>query len=142
MSAYMVEDETINRVVSHIYIEIQGSTILGSHYKRLLKDYPLHSDVGYVKLAEDMFKLNIAGVDARYGEGEAKEFRPLDFSYVFTPPESKYQALKSLQCWHYQCCEGDIPETNSLYKIFEGIETCLEHEIIRATPEYDKAVWG
>lgn len=142
MSAYMVDDITINSVVSHIYNVIQGSTSLGWEYKRLLKDYPLHSELGYVKLAEDMFKLNIAGVNARYGEGEAATFRPLDFNYRYVIPENDTQVLKSLQCWQYQCCEGDIPETSELYKTMEQIENTLAFHILEETPFYKAAKWG
>lgn len=142
MSAFMVEDITINRVVSHIYNEVKGGTILGGEYRRLLKDYPLHSELGYVKLGNDMFKLNIAGVEARYGEGEAAEFRPLDYEFRYEEPGNVYQVLKSLECWSYQCAEGDIPQTSRLYKTMNEVENAIAYNIVHESKEYDAANWG
>jgi len=49
--------------------------------------------------------------------------------------------IKSLQCWKYQCSEGDIPETK-LYQFFEEVEHHLALKIVINLPEYDKATWG
>jgi hypothetical protein len=58
------------------------------------------------------------GVDARYGDGEARKFRQLDYRYRETESVPLVQVLKSLQCWLYQCSEGNVPETE-LYKLFD-----------------------
>jgi hypothetical protein len=107
MSAFMVEDKTINSVVTWLTREMQTSrfTLDG-----LAQEYgvDLTGDGWDEKLAHAMFQLNCDGVNARYGEGEAEKFRPLNFTYK---PEIQYsllQVLKSLQCWNYQCSEGDV----------------------------------
>src|SRR5207248_10482061 len=93
------------------------------------------------KLAKAMFQLNIDGVNARYGEHEAEKFRPLNFTYKPEGDTFLVQVLKSLQCWKYQCSEGDVPETK-LYQFFEEVEHHLALQIVIRSPEYDKAKWG
>jgi hypothetical protein len=94
------------------------------------------------RLGHAMFQLNINAVDARYGNGEAEKFRKLDYRYQETVPVPLMQVLKSLQCWLYQCCEGDVPETE-LYGLFDtDIQMDLMGKIIGILPEYQNAVWG
>jgi hypothetical protein len=64
-------------------------------------------------------------VNTRYDEGEAKHFRELNYRY--TPAYgSKMQVLKSLQCWLYQCNEGDVAN-NPLYQFFDSV---IEHHLM------------
>jgi hypothetical protein len=89
-----------------------------------------------------MFQLNSNAVDARYGNGEAAAFRTLDYRFEHTDAVSLTQVLKSLQCWLYQCNEGDVPETE-LYKLFDDdIRLFLMNIIIDTLPEYQRAEWG
>ena len=140
MSAYIVEDETINRVVTWLRREVAIS-----HFTldRLAREYDvdLTSDGWDAKLAQAMFQLNCDGVNARYGKGEAEKFRPLNFTYKPEIPYSLVQVLKSLQCWHYQCSEGDVPKTK-LYQFFEEVEHHVALKIVMNLPAYDKAKWG
>jgi len=140
MSAFMVEDTTINRVVTWLRREV-----LTSHFTldRLAREYDIDlvSEGWDDKLARAMFQLNCDGVHARYGEGEAEKFRPLNFTYKTEIYHSLVQVLKSLQCWLYQCCEGDVPDTK-LYQFFQEVENHLALKIVMESPEYDKAKWG
>jgi hypothetical protein len=140
MSAFMVADETINRIVTWLAREVSTHHVLA---ERLAKDCAIAvgSDKWEEKLAQAMFQLNCDGVNARYGEGEAEQFRPLHFTYKTEPYTSLIQVLKSLQCWMYQCCEGNVPQTN-LYKYFEEVEKHLALKIVRGLPEYNKVTWG
>ena len=51
-----------------------------------------------------------------------------------------WQLLKSLQCYLYQCCEGNVPDCD-LYKELTKLEHTLQSYIISKMPEYDKAEW-
>jgi hypothetical protein len=52
------------------------------------------------------------------------------------------QVLKSLQCWLYQCNEGDVP-TTELYGLFDtDVQMYLMDTIITKLPEYEEATWG
>ena len=140
MSAFMVEDKTINRIVTWLAREVRTSY---STIDRLARKYRIDitSDNWQENLANAMFQLNCEGVNARYGTGQAEEFRPLNFTYKIEMSFSLAQVLKSLQCWHYQCCEGDVPESN-LYKFFVEVENHLALKIVMDLPEYNKAAWG
>ena len=140
MSAFMVADETINRVVNWLYFEITKSQWLR---EKLEKACGIDAS-GYAweeELGKAMFQLNIDGVNARYGDGEAKQFRTLDYHYK-PAHGSPIQVLKSLQCWLYQCMEGEVVK-QPLYIFFNTVvEPHLMSSIISNLPEYNKAVWG
>ena len=140
MSAYMVADETINRVVYWPYFEV-------TRYQRLRDKLEKASGIVTTtyawseELGKAMFALNIAGVNDRYGDREAGKFRELNYRY--TPAHgSPIQVLKSLQCWLYQCAEGDVV-TQPFYKFFQDVvEPHLMISIIADLPEYQAAEWG
>lgn len=140
MSAFMVEDKTINRVVTWLTYEVMTSRYSLDRLSRKYK-IDLIGEKCDEKLAYAMFQLNCDGVNARYGASEAEKFRPLDFAYRPEWCLSLVQVLKSLQCWMYQCCEGDVPQSN-LYRFFEEVEAYLASKIVKDLPEYNKAEWG
>jgi len=141
MSAFIVEDTTINRVVTWLKREVENNRFNALNWLAQEYDLDLTSDQWDEKLAQAMFQLNCDGVNARYGEGEAGKFRPLNFTYKPEGDTFLVQVLKSLQCWKYQCSEGDVPETK-LYQFFEEVEHHLALKIVMDLPEYDKATWG
>ena len=139
MSAFLVEDKTITHIVNWLSSE----KFLFSEIPYKLKG--LGFDMAKVdweeKLGLAMFQLNISGVEARYGKGEAAKFRRMDYHY-HTESAPLVQVLKSLECWLYQCCEGDVP-LNALYGFFDNdVRTYLMKKIIRVLPEYEEANWG
>ena len=140
MSAFMVEDTTINRVVTWLTREVTTSRFTLDSLAREY-DVDLTSDNWDEKLAKAMFQLNCDGVNARYGEGEAEKFRPLNFTYKPEVDTFRVQVLKSLQCWLYQCSEGDVPETK-LYQFFEEVSHHVALKIVMDLPAYDTAKWG
>jgi hypothetical protein len=140
MSAFMVEDKTINRVVTWLKREVATDWLTLPNLAREY-DIDLTSDQWDEKLAQAMFQLNCDGVNARYGEGEAEKFRPLNFTYKPEGDTFRVQVLKSLQCWMYQCNEGNVPHTK-LYQFFEEVEHHLAVQIVMDLPAYEKAKWG
>jgi hypothetical protein len=143
MSAFIVADKTINNVVNWL------DRALGETYgtitirqKLLEQGFDASAADWAERLGYAMLQLNIIAVDARYGSGEAKRFRPLDYHYEVPEPVPLVQILKSMQCWLYQCNEGDVPET-ALYMLFDNdVQLYLMTEIIDALPEYQNAYWG
>lgn len=148
MSAFVVEDKTINSILA--WIEQCAWSSEKDHLIRPFRSigYNINraeiDDVFYGvlrKLASDLFKMNCDGVNARYGENQAQEFRPLDFEYKSITAPPIVQAIKSMQCLLYQCSEGDVG-TQPLYKaLADTIDRCCSH-VVSALPEYDKAKWG
>ena len=139
MSAFLVEDKTINYIVNWL----RSENFLFSEIPYRLKELGFDMDkVDWEeKLGIAMFQLNISGVEARYGKGEAVKFRKMDYHY-HTESAPLVQVLKSLQCWLYQCNEGAVPETE-LYQLFDDdIRGYLMSKIISLLPEYEEAEWG
>jgi hypothetical protein len=90
------------------------------------------------KLAADMFALNVSAVKQKYGKvGSIPKFTfTRDYALTFT------QVLKSLNCWLYQCADGDVSK-QALFKFFNDlVEKFLVRKIVYSLPEYEKAVWG
>jgi hypothetical protein len=140
MSAFMVKDKMINYVVNWLRREIDRLPIIAHKLKEVGFDM---SQAGWAeRLGQEMFLLNIKAVNARYGSGEAARFRKLDYRFDHTEAVSLMQLLKSLQCWLYQCNEGDVPES-ALYGLFDtDVQLYLMDTIISKLPEYEEAEWG
>lgn len=138
MSAYIVEDKTINKVVTKLAYDRDGNWL-----KCKLKDagYDLETLEGKQKLGWDMFKLNIRSVNMRYEDKPADTFRPLDYRFQLEGNYPKPAVYKSLSCWMYQSCEGDC-DNSPLYKLMEEVKASWADSIVASLPEYDKAIWG
>jgi hypothetical protein len=106
--------------------------------KLLEAGYDLSTDSPAEKLAQDMFALNVSAVRQRYEKvGSIPKFTYLQDSLY-----SLIQTLKSLNCWLYQCCEGDVPKS-SLYKLFDDVVAkYFLKRIVYELPEYDTAEWA
>jgi hypothetical protein len=143
MSTFLVADKTINNIVNWLRRELDetsGTIIIRQKLMELGIDPSIS---GWAEiLGYEMFQLNIKAVNSRYGSGEAIKFRPLDYRYEVVEPAPLVQVLKSLQCWLYQCNEGDVP-TTALYGLFDNdVQLYLMTEVIDTLPEYQNAVWG
>lgn len=53
-----------------------------------------------------------------------------------------YQALKTLECYIYQCSESQEIEESPIYKAIEKIIQNIKDFIIENNPAYIAAVWG
>jgi hypothetical protein len=140
MSAFMVEDDTINRIVEWLSWEVTRSPRLKLSLEHTLR-IETRRPTWEQELGRAMFQLNIGAVHDRYGAGKAARFR--DLTYTYKPAHgSEIQVLKSLRCWLYQCREGQVP-TQPLYRFFdEVVEPYVMTKIICALPEYEAAYWG
>jgi hypothetical protein len=141
MSAFIVSDTTLQIIVRFLDLDVRfsnSSKCYGCLNRILQKqgfnlEFPEHKD----RLIKEMALLNRLGVNERYNENELE----MQVRYIDAMPPSLMQAYKSLGCFLYQCCEGDIPEKNDLYKMFEEIKNQMAHAIIRTFKEYDEAKW-
>ena len=141
MSAYVVEDQVINKIVSFLNVAALGSD--GYNYDiRSLKEagYDLSTEADCERLAFEMFALNCFSVNERYGDGQHKEFRAMDFEYHFKSPRPRIEVYKALECWQYQSCEGRASDTK-LYTIMEGVRNAMAATIVHSLKEYDQAEW-
>src|SRR5713101_47543 len=99
MSAFIVTDSIINKVVTWLHSEMVRDTYLS----RIADDCGVPVDSH--QLAQAMKDLNYDGVNQRYDESNKSE------RITYQPVLSTLPAVyKALQCWLYQCSEGDVPE--------------------------------
>jgi hypothetical protein len=139
MSAYIVEPETINKVVT--FLNAQSRDFSHVMHK---SDYDLTNFDDLQRLAEDLYLMNCDAVDGRYGKGTAAndEANKPTHTFRFTPGGVEdIAAYKSAQCLLYQCSEADIPD-RPLYQLLYNLVHAIAHHIIRQTPEYNTAKWG
>ena len=128
MSAYVVEDRTIDRIIS-------GLASFGFMDEVL---YECETDSAD-ELGASLLEMNCDAFDERYDDKADREFLR---SYKYKPvPVSKMQLLKSLACYLYQCAEGHVPE-RSLYQTLYRIKGELAYDIISDSREYDVCEWA
>ena len=142
MSAYIVDNETINKVVSYLYAKAAGPgpRIHWEATKLFKMGYDLTSGPSCSELAHKMFDLNVAAVNSRYGEAAGEGFPLPAFAYAFTPA-TQIEVIKALNAWKYQCTEGQVPEL-ALYKAMVEVHYLLCIDFVEGTEEYEAAPWG
>lgn len=94
---------------------------------------------GVTLIALAMEDMNSRAFHARYGHGDGI----LDYGEMETGHSegNLVKLLKSLQCFLYQCSEGEVPY-DPLYKALREFENVLKDNIIVALPEYQEAPWA
>jgi hypothetical protein len=136
VSAFLVSEKTLNRILSYLDEELARSAWLRAKFVR---------DLGVnvagdwqTALGQKMWDLNQLSLGYRYGDPRQELW------YHYSSVSCRdIQAYKSLQCWLYQCCEGDIPNDSKLYTFFDTVVSQhIAGSIIRKTPEYERAEWG
>lgn len=142
MSAYIVDDETINKIVSYIFAKALApdSSIQWEATKLAKMGYSLISAYSCSELAHKMFDMNVAAVKARYGEAEGENFPVPVFEYLFTPA-TQIEVIKAIKAWKYQCTEGRV-HTLALYKAMVEVHSLLCIDFVEQTEEYEAAPWG
>lgn len=157
MSSFIVENKTINRIVNFCYWTHED--ILKHKIQRELKEAGINlhqvlsneeTDKILKCFGEALLKLNILAFYDRYKDSEkiSKEIKQemkeavKDYVYFDVPSKERthLQVLKSIECFLYQCSEGNIPE-EPLFITLHNIAECLKSYIINEIPEYNKAEW-
>jgi len=147
MSAYVVDDDTINKIVAFLQRQTWSSSFWNLNFLSILgkSGYDLRESPGCERLARAMFNLNYEAVNRQYGKSETTESRLPDFHYRQITPATPVRTYKALVCWLYQCHDGiheGIPEDLGLYQIMREIGVLLCHTIVCELPEYKEANWG
>jgi len=135
MSAFVVDDRVINEVVSWLILK-QRDPHFERSYRTILEPIGYHLESGdEARLAHDMFDLNVRAVDARYGPGQASEFRELNFKWAFTLNVTTMQIYKFLRSWLYQCSEGTADQT-PLWKAMRKMRSAIAEYVVETSEEY------
>lgn len=136
MSAYIVEDRTINRILKKLVGDRDGQWLR----RRVAVEFELHlcKPEEAQQFGQKLLDLNYRAVGQRYGDKQTCT----DVTFKYDPTEyvPDGQAIRSLQCLNYQCSEGDCFE-DKLYKFMEVIELSWLRDFVRRVPEYEAARW-
>ena len=130
MSAFVVSDKTINQILA----------ILWTSDMRWYRDEIISATQTDANdpaiLGRDLAVMNREAVSQRYG-GEPE---PLTYKFHWESNCTQIQAMKSLDCYLYQCHEGDVMN-RPLYKAMDRLRNNLARHIVSNLPQYDKAKW-
>jgi hypothetical protein len=143
MSAFVVDPETIAAIIGEITWDAPDA---GSARHFGLREYmasegwPTATEEERERLAVAMWDMNVDAVCQRYPGRETPEAHPWPGTGRIYH-RGNVQGYKSLQCYLYQCTEGDVPE-RPLYKTLDRCSDLLAHGIVRQLDMYERAEWG
>jgi hypothetical protein len=137
MSAFLVENTTISKILTELEKSVRQSEWMKTKTIEELSIDFFHPQ-WRTHVGRKMLDLNQRALGYRYGDPKRH------LKYTFNPVScTKMQAFKALQCWLYQCAEGNILEVVKLYKFFDAyIIPAWAKDLVMATSEYDAARWG
>ena len=135
MSCFVMDEKRIASLAHEIISRNKGDLLVGEHGETFDSE----------NLADAMLAMNIDAFRQRYSvrtfmqdvdsfDLDRRNWLPLEAL-------SDMQFFKSLQCFLYQCCEGDVDE-KPLYKTLAAIKGLLVPFFNEDSEEYDAAVWG
>jgi hypothetical protein len=135
MSCFVMHESRIAALAAEIVNRNKGDLLVGEQGETY----------GRERLADAMLAMNLDAFRQRYGlKTMLDDLDCIDLDRrTWTPLEafSEVQFFKSLQCFLYQCCEGDVDE-RPLYKTLTAIQNLLAPFINQDSAEYDAAEWG
>lgn len=151
MSAFMMSSESLAKITAYIYWKITEDKYRPDYIQDIrdaCHEYEkAHSKVvsfGFVS-DETLYRvlelMNAESLKQRYGDPIEENMSESIPTIPFWGSLNKIEIYKLLNCYTYQCCEGNAPESK-LYKAIERLESDLCHRIVSELPEYKTAAWG
>lgn len=145
MSAWIVQNESINNIVNSIYCG-NYNEYFKSHFSNLIKekfkidfdcweDEKLNEELK--NLGQILVNLNNESVNYRYNE----KTKPFKFEFSNIKPLNVYQFLMSIKCLSYQSCEIENYQEDERYKLLIELENNLKDCIISPILEEKKVKW-
>lgn len=136
MSCFIMNENRIAALAAEIVDRNKGDLLVGESGETY----------GRERLADTMLAMNLDAFRQRYRIGivvaDAIDQIDLDRRHWHPgEPFSEVQFFKSLQCFLYQCAEGDVDE-RPLYRTLTAIAELLAPFINQKSPEYEAAAWG
>lgn len=137
MSAYVVENVTINRILTFL-----NRQDVDSELRRPIEElgYNLSNVCDLEHLGDAMLELNIFSVMERYGR-DLLDIPGEPFALAVEPCVGRVQPFKSLGCFLYQSCEGRA-DGEPLYKALRLVEELLGEKVSCQSQAYEDADWG
>ena len=146
MSAFMVSSDTLSKIANQIdTYKVVGFNGFGFCFPDNL--IAIFKNKTVKETFEILADMNKEALKARYPQSYSEMIGETIFNSKADIYRTRYagltyhwQFLKSLQCYLYQCCEGNVPDCD-LYKELTNLKHTLQSYIISQMPEYDKAEW-
>lgn len=136
MSCFIVSNKNLNTIATYIMdLSMRNS----KQTKKLCREVmgAIGSDflTGEL-LTKHLYSLNAVAYLDRYGE-------EVEGSAYYEREDTKnlFQVIKYLDCFLYQCFEGETPQ-DPLYKVLAKISSYLCSEAVGQSAEYIKAEWN
>ena len=122
MSAWVVSENTLIQIAQYLHRQVHVT---------------LEDTEALQELTSKLNAMNYAAVNARYRE----QIEPNPVQYRMAVPVGEVALFKLLDCYLYQCSEGDVPETWPLFAEVEKARAKLAQHICRSLPQYYAAPW-
>lgn len=142
MSAFIMCAESISVIASAVADAINNHA--SSHYALMQWAESVGCMDGRRCNAKGVFdelaRFNTERVNIRYPDDNdafVGEFIPMNLLVV-----SDVQLVKLVQCYLYQCSEGNNYAEQPTYQAMQSFERALLWKVVRALPAYEEAGWG
>ena len=144
----MEENKMSSFLVSAEGLSMLADGISDSMYKQKIADFPVQCDDiddyfrGYSinEIFEELNYLNAYALEQRYND-DIDDNTYVD-GYTYVPEYTIDEYLKMLDCFIYQCSEGDTVE-RPLYQIMDKLRKEVEKHVNReGNLLYEQASWG
>lgn len=135
MSAYILNDDEINTIVSYFIDPNHG--LDSAPYLKIGNSYEYLNAENSAKVASILMAENIRSVNSRYNESTANSY---EFEYL--PQARKLPVgniIGALDCLEYQSCETDDWHTTNAWEIICGLRKHLLKVIAEQEGTY---TWG
>lgn len=151
MSAFMMSKESLAKIAAYVHREVQQDKY-SLDYIRDIREACRKYEAANNKVVsigcpspQTVYRvlelMNAESLYQRYGDALKDNISDTVPAIPFWGHLKKVEVYKLLQCYTYQCAEGNVPET-ALYKAIETMEHDLADSIVRAMPEYEATNWG
>ena len=139
MSSFLVSPEGLSML---------ADGIMDAIFNEKIANFPVDNEKlseyfrGYSinQVFEELNYLNAYALEQRYGD-DIDNNMYID-GYMYVPEYTIDEYLKMLDCYNYQCCEGDTIE-KPLYQIMNRLADDISTYVNRNNnPFYDEANWG
>lgn len=147
MSAFMVSNQTLSELANTISAYcIAGYNGFGFDFSGWIRSHFAMKSAK--EIFDELTQMNIDSLSQRYPKDYKEMVGELEYiptADLWSPrhlgvQQWHYQLLMSLQCYLYQCCEGDVPE-RELFKELSKSKNGIMEFIVCHQPEYQKAEW-
>lgn len=129
MSAYVVEDDHINALVTY------AAEKRISYYDPIAENRIDINGLNTTAIGKILLAENVRSVNYRYHETDT----PDDYSYRhFATPLTAIEVIKACDCLDYQSCETPDWDQTVAWRILQAIKSHAMHDL----PGYDSAPWG